>query len=200
MSKERRILEAKYDIESRADGKKYISFYAIVFNVLSRNMGGWYERILPEAVVGADFKEWCVKKNHDANLLLGASWSGTATYEVDSRGVKCTVLAGNTSVWKDTIEEIDRGDLNFASFEFSLNNEGTSWGVETQEGIEIEVRNVKSIKKIWDLSPVVVPAYLGTEGIDVAKREFESFQRSEIEPVEVAVFNEAEILGLSLNI
>ena len=178
MEKELRVInDVDIGLQTRADGKKYIEFYAIVFNSLSRNMGGWYERILPEAVANADLSRWCAKKNHDINFLLGTSWGGTAKYEIDARGVKTIVEVGDSTIWQDTIKEIERGDLRSASFEFYLNSGGSEWLEETDaEGKTYEVRNVKSIAKITDQSPVVEPAYLGTEGIKVATREYNEYK------------------------
>lgn len=161
-------------IEERADGKQYLSYYAIVFDKLSRNMGGWYERIKRSAVDGADFTEWVAKKNHDPNLLLGTSWANTATYEVDNIGVKARVLVGDTTIWQDTVKEAKRGDLNFASFEFQTANDGVNWVNETRsDNISIDVREITKFSKIWDLSPVVTPAYPDTKGVSIAKREHE---------------------------
>lgn len=137
-------------------------------------MGGWFERIHPVAVEGADFSEWCVKKNHDANLLLAASWSGTATHTIDEKGVLTRALVGDSTIWNDTIKEVERGDLACASFEFQNASDGVEWTRELNEaGTEIEVRNIKRFYKIWDQSPVVVPAYPDTKGITVAKREYD---------------------------
>lgn len=165
---------ASIGIEERADGKQYLSYYAIVFDKLSRNMGGWYERIKRSAVEGADFTEWVAKKNHDPNLLLGTSWANTATYEIDDIGVKARVLVGDTTIWQDTVKEAKRGDLNFASFEFQTANGGVEWITETRtDNITIDVREIKQFSKIWDLSPVVTPAYPDTKGVSIAKREHE---------------------------
>lgn len=178
MEKELRVInDVVFVLQTRANGKRYVEFYAIVFNSLSRNMGGYYERILPEAVANADLTRWCAKKNHDINLLLGTSWAGTAQYEIDKRGVKTIIEVGDTTIWQDTVKEIERGDLCCASFEFYLNSGGSEWLEETDaEGKTYEVRNVKSIAKITDLSPVVEPAYLGTEGMIVATREYNEYK------------------------
>ena len=203
MEKEVIFSRQKVEIETRDDGQKYISFYAIVFNDLSRNMGGWHERILPEAVANADFSEWCVIKNHDRNQILGASWSGTANYTIDQRGVKCTTMVGNSTIWKDTVDQIERGDLNFASFGFTPANDGYNFTTETRDGKQIEVGNVKSIRKIWDLSPVMVPAYPTTEGISMAKREYDAYkQREQPEQKEQQEreYNEYKALALQLQI
>lgn len=160
-------------IEKRADGKTYMVYYAIVFNKLSRDMGGWRERVLPSAVDGADFTEWVAKKNHDANYLLAASWSGTGKFEADERGIKTILLAGDSTIWNDTMKEAVRGDLRSASFEFQLAKDGVRWVNENVDGVDTDIREITKFKKIWDLSPVVVPAYPDTNGISIAKREHE---------------------------
>lgn len=163
--------------EQREDGKRYLKYYAVLFNQISRNMGGWYERILPEAFDKADVTEWVAKKNHDMNLILGASYAGTASYTKDSTGILCRILVGDTTTWLDTIKEVERGELRGASFEFSLAQGGARWITEKRGDINVEVREVVNIGKLWDLSPVVRPAYPGTmdKGVSVAKREYEQY-------------------------
>lgn len=194
-------------IEERADGKKEIRYYAVLFNELSRNMGGWYERILPTAFEKTDFEEWTAKKNHDPNLILGASWAGTASYEIDGTGVLARVVVGDTTIWQDTLKEIQRGELRGASFEFNIASEGAKWISEKKDDIEVDVREINGVGKIWDLSPVIRPAYRGTmnKGIDIAKREYDQYKSAKDQQIEdsnttVETENEIELLEMELDV
>lgn len=179
---ERRIHNAsRFGIETRANGKKYLTGYGIVFNVLSRSMYGWYERILPAVLDGCDVSEVICKFNHDMNMPLGTSWARTLTWEVDEIGVKYSVELPDTNLGRDIEVLVNRGDLRDSSFEFTTATGGVDWVTEeTTDGFEIEIREVKKLRKLWDLSPVMLGAYpdTGKEGLSVAKREYETFKES----------------------
>ncbi len=168
---------SKFSIETRADGRKYLSGYGIVFNQRSRYMWGFYERIMPGCLEGCDVSEVLCKFNHDVNQLLGANYSGTLTWEVDEIGVKYTVELPDTELGRSIEVHVNRGDLRDSSFEFELryNGDDITWLTEETDGIEYEVRQINKIKKLWDLSPVTIGAYKGTgeEGLSIAKREYD---------------------------
>ena len=179
MEKEARILKANIGIESRAEGKRYLEYDAIVFNTRSRNVGGFYEIISPTAVRGADFSEWFAKKNHNTNFMLGSSEAGTANYVITDTAVRASVLVGDSTIWADTMKEVERRELNHASFEFTVKEGGDSWERITEDGKVKLVRTVTAIEKIYDMSPVNFPAYKDTMGITVAKRSLDAFLASE---------------------
>ncbi|OZI06597.1 hypothetical protein BWI93_19145 [Siphonobacter sp. BAB-5385] len=168
---------SQFAIETRADGKKYLSGYGIVYNQLSRYMWGFYERIMPGALEGCDISEVLCKFNHDVNQLLGANYSKTLTWEEDEIGVKYTVELPDTELGRSIEVHVNRGDLRDSSFEFELRYNGTdiTWLTEEKDGIEYEVRQINKLKKLWDLSPVTIGAYKGTgeEGLQIAKREYD---------------------------
>lgn len=177
----RRHSASQFGIETRANGKKYLTGYGIVFNVLSRSMYGWYERILPSALDGCDVTEVISKFNHDMNMPLGTSWARTLTWEVDEKGVKYSVELPDTNLGRDIEVLVGRGDLRDSSFEFNTATGGVDWVTEqTTDGFEIEIREIKKLRKLWDLSPVMLGAYpdTGKEGLSVAKREYEAFKET----------------------
>lgn len=169
--------------ETRADGKRVISGYAIVFNSYSEVLGygGWRERILPTAVSSmTDFSECICKYNHDEDMLLGSVRAGTLRYSVDDRGVKYEVDIPNTSTGNDVFELIYRKDLWGSSFEFYVGENGADWTEEVIDGVLTEVRIVKNIARVLDMNPVVRPAYHGTDGLAALKRSYEEAKRGSI--------------------
>lgn len=123
---ERRYLNSALAIEERADGTSAIVGYAARFHDpsdpgtefrLSPNM---VERIAPTAFTDA-VKSDDVRAlfNHDPNVVLGRSKSGTLKLSVDSRGLKYEITAPTTQAGRDVMESIKRGDIDGASFAFT---------------------------------------------------------------------------------
>ncbi|GAB3511663.1 HK97 family phage prohead protease [Emticicia fontis] len=172
LDKENRFFDgSEFRIVKEGD-KTYLEGYGIVFNSDSRLLYGFFkERILPEAVVGADMSRMVSKFNHDINQVLGTTWAGTLTYTTDARGVKYKVELPDTQVGRDVAVLAERGDLRASSFEFRT--EEDQWFTETHEGKEIDVRVIKKFSAIRDLSPVIDEAYEGTQGLGLTKRDYE---------------------------
>lgn len=154
------------------NGKRYLEGYGIVFNSESRLLYGFFvERVLPEAIEGADMTRIVSQFNHDRNMVLGTSWAGTLTYSVDARGVKYKVELPDTTAGRDVGVLAERGDLRASSFGFRVKDD--YWTIETRDGKEIEVRTIKKFEVINDLSPVIDEAYTGTQGLEISKRFYE---------------------------
>jgi hypothetical protein len=168
--------ETELRVIKDASGKKYLEGYGIVFNSDSRMIYGIFkERIMPEAINDAtDMTEIVAKYNHDINRTLGTTWGGTLTWSRDSKGIKYKVELPDTETGREVEVLAERGDLRGSSFEFQLAKEGYRWEVEKVGDIEIDVRVVTNIRKIADLSPVIRPAYPGTENtIKTYKRQIQ---------------------------
>lgn len=186
MKKEYRFTDSgpEMRVEQR-DGKNYLKAYGIVFNSDSRVLYGWFkERIKPEALDAADMTEIISKYNHDINRSLGTTWGGTLTWGKDDTGVWYEVELPDTETGREVKVLAERGDLRGSSFEFELNTDGARWLTEeVADGVTIDVREVTNIRKIYDLSPVMRPAYPKTEGmVEVYKREQRDFTGQTEEP------------------
>ncbi len=130
-----------------------IAGYAAVFNADSEDLGGFIERIAPEAfdnVMGDDVRFLI---NHDPNLLLARTTSGTLRLSKDETGLRYEVDLGGQSYATDLLESIRRGDISQNSFAFRVEKE--EW--KTVNGQM--TRTIKSLKKLSDASIVTYPAY-----------------------------------------
>lgn len=147
-------------IELRAaqDGTAILAGYAIVYNSLSQNLGGFVERILPGAADKslADHVRVLARYNHDDNWLLGATDSGTLRLASDSTGLQYEVDLPNTTAGNDVRELAARGDLRNSSFAFYVPENGDEWGV-TDQGFPL--RTIRALQLV-DVAPVNSPAYL----------------------------------------
>jgi HK97 family phage prohead protease len=172
---ERRVLSAD-DVELRVvneDGKRKITGYAAVFGKQSVDLGGFIEVIEPGAFARALDEKHDVRclKNHDPNLVLGRTKSGTLTLEQNGKGLKFTVKPGDTQTARDTAEEIARGDIDGCSFAFrTLVDE---WDYDQDPPL----RTLKDME-LFDVGPVTYPAYPDTS---VAMRSLAAVQKR-VEP------------------
>lgn len=152
--------------ESRDITDGTITGYASVFYdgssdtefTLGRAGGQVYvERIMPTAfdAVLANGDDVVGLFNHDRNLVLGRTSSGTMELFKDATGLHYSILAGNTNVAKDVMKHRARGDIRGSSFGFRVTDENTV----NEEGKH--VRQIHSVELI-DVGPVTHPAYDGT--------------------------------------
>ncbi len=161
-----RVFDLK-DVEIRqvADGLPEIVGYAAVYGRESSNMGGFIEIIETgffENALDGDIRAlW----NHNSDLPLGRTQAGTLFLRDDAQGLYTRTLPPNTSYGRDAIISIERGDVTHMSFSFQALPTGEHWYV--REDGEVVRRLLKGgCKKIFDISPVVYPAYEATR-VDV---------------------------------
>jgi HK97 family phage prohead protease len=175
MNKETRIYKGNEDTELRAhtdkeSGKRYIEFYASVFNQESRllfeNDTLFREVISPnafdEALASKDL-DVLATYNHDNTRMLGRSnvMSGANTLELTptERGLKSRVEIPNTATGNEVFELIERGDLDEASFVFTVDEEGQDWDFTEEPAL----RTINNVRGLYDVSVVHKGAYAGGE-------------------------------------
>ncbi|WP_215225862.1 HK97 family phage prohead protease [Echinicola shivajiensis] len=155
------------------DGKYYISGYALRFNTLSKDFGGWFETIHNEAINDNTVMDDIVCRfNHKDDYILGRSSSNTLEVRVDDEGLfyKCE-LDLDISYHKDLYLSVKRGDVSKSSFAFQIAEDGEKW-----EKIDDKyVRTITSFKLLADVAPVVNPAYEDTSvrNFDEVKKELD---------------------------
>ena len=150
-------------VEVRDDGgRRVLTGYAIVFNSMSCDLGGYRERVSPSAVDDAlrDIRDGKMdvqaRIQHRGGLdLIGRIGNGTLSLEKDSKGVAYRIYLPNTTS-ADNIYELVKGQyITKSSFAFSLRgSNGAEWDYSTSP----PTRTLRSIN-IHDVSPVDSPAY-----------------------------------------
>lgn len=156
------------------DGGKLIG-YAAVFNKRSKDLGGFVEVIEPGAFrdaisAGADIKAlW----NHDSNIVLGRTLSGTLSIAEDDTGLKVEITPPEKGIARDYAEMVLRGDVSQMSFAFSVRSDGQRFE-ELEDGTIL--RTLTSLD-LFEVSPVTFPAYPDTT---IAKRAMEEMTRNEV--------------------
>lgn len=142
--------ELRADLESRT-----IRGYAAVFNSDSENLGGFIERIDPKAFDGVLNDDVRALINHDDNMILARTISGTLSLSVDERGLSYEFEVPNTTYGNDLLVSVQRGDISQSSFGFSVAEDEWDRG-------DVRRRTIKKVARLYDVSPVTYPAYPDT--------------------------------------
>jgi len=154
---ERRFTRGPVEIRAETEQTRTIGGYAAKFNKLSRDLGGFVERIDPRFFnksAGDGWPDVLARYNHDDNMLLGTTAAGTLRLHLDSVGLDYTVdlPQHRGDVW----ELVARGDVRQSSFAFFTLED--DWGV-TEQGYPL--RTLLS-GRLVDVAPVNTPAYPDT--------------------------------------
>jgi uncharacterized protein len=154
---------AKVEIRAANDGRKTIEGYAAVFNSLSGDLGGFREQIAPGAFTRAlaEKPDVLCLLNHDASQMLGRTASGTCEIEQDDTGLRFRCDMPDTTLGRDLYEQIKRGDISQCSFSFTCDDD--EWDeMDDEQGRSFVRRTVVGVRKLFDVSPVAMPAYPAT--------------------------------------
>lgn len=163
----------------RAEGAgAMICGHAAVFGSLSEDLGGFREQIAPGAFSQA-ISEDDVRAlfNHDPNFILGRNRSKTLRMKEDTRGLAMEIDAPDTQTIRDLVlAPIERGDVSQMSFGFAVRGaNGDDWQKDETGQV---IRTLRSVR-LYDVSPVVFPAYPQT---DVAMRGLLAWQGRQAPP------------------
>lgn len=142
---------------------RHIEGYAIVFNSLSNDLGGFREIIEQGAITDEliNNSDIVCLMNHDIKKgLLARSYHGRGSLklDIDEHGLHYSFEAPKTALGDEVLEGIRRGDIAKCSFAFVCGED--VW--DKDENGEY-IRHVKKIKNLYDVSLVYHPAYEETE-------------------------------------
>ena len=153
--------------EGNAESRRIVG-YAIVFDSESCVLWDWggefvetieREAVSEELIANADVK--CLF-NHNREALLARSnkGEGTLTLTIDEVGLRYEFDAPNTIDGDKVLELVRRGDIVGSSFAFSCAGEDACRYYEDADGMLHRV--VRRITGLYDVSPVIDPAYTQT--------------------------------------
>ena len=180
--RERRVLPAAGAIEFRAapeggssDSLGTLVGVAVPWDSLSERLWTDYETGLPVferfargAFTSCLASERCDPRclvEHDPRMLVGRLSAGTLRVSETERGLEYEVDVPNTTLGRDLVVSVRRGDLTQSSFSFRIAKEGQVW-LEEEDRL---VREVRTVGELFDVSPVTYPAYTESS-IEVAQR------------------------------
>jgi hypothetical protein len=154
-----------------------ITGYAAVYDRLSLDLGGFREKILPGAfdkvLARQRGKQDVVAVfNHDNNIVLGRTSSGTLELSSDAKGLRYEVTPPATR--SDIVELIARRDVRGSSFAFTVGTGGDAWSSDDKGSI----RSVREVSGLFDVGPVVNPAYPDSS-VQAALRSYEAWMETQ---------------------
>jgi hypothetical protein len=165
-----------------------IEGHAAVFNQLSGDLGGFVELIEPgffDNVMNDDVRALV---NHDPNLILGRTKSGTLEISQDATGLfqrtyPPVVEPDAIRYAKDLMISIKRGDVTQQSFAFTVKS---TWNGDPEDGYRWETLDDLVIrrllpggcKRLYDVSPVTYPAYPQTDVSASVRSSLEKFRET----------------------
>ena len=143
--------------ENRFGSDYYVEGYATTFQpyeLYEDEDGPVYELFTKESFIGTDMADVIFQYNHEGKVYARQS-NATLVIEIDDHGMKiCADLSKSQSA-RDLFEEISSGLTTKMSWGFRLGE--YEYNKETRTIVH------KSVKKIYDVSAVSIPANSGTE-------------------------------------
>lgn len=172
-------LRSTETIKAVDNEKMIVEGYALRFNTLSNDLGGFVETISPQALEDADLSDVRCLIDHDPSKVLGRTTSETLSLKVDDEGLYFRCRLPDTSYSRDLYENIRLGNINQCSFGFVLDEDGDT--VERRDD-GLFKRTLNRIRSLFDVSVVTYPAYNDTD-VAPALRSIEKVKEKEQEEI-----------------
>jgi HK97 family phage prohead protease len=144
-------------VENRGEGDALpeLSGYAALFGKATELMPGFHEKVARGAFTrsladGADVRALV---DHDPSKIIGRNTANTLELSENNRGLKVTIRPPNTTVGRDIVESIGRGDVSQMSFAFRTVEDSFK---EHKDG---SVTRTLLHVNLYDVSIVTYPAY-----------------------------------------
>src|SRR5262245_44794001 len=117
------------------NGRTLLRGYAIVFNALSLNLGGFRELIKPQAIQRTLDEKIDLRAlvDHDTRMVIGRLTADTLRLHPDTHGLGVEINPPNTTYGRDIVESVGRGDVSGMSFAFRTVTD--DWHVEDETPI-----------------------------------------------------------------
>ena len=167
---EKRIKENRF-IEIRAvedNEDMIIEGYAAVFN--QETDLGWCKEVIDcKAFDETDMKDCCLNYNHGQSKAVARTRNNSLELLVDAVGLKIRAKLIDTTEGVDIYKSVKAGLLDKMSFAFTVKED--EWDYEK------DIRRIKNIDKLYDVSIVDIPAYEGTSVFARSKEEYEEEKR-----------------------
>lgn len=116
-----------------------------------------------DALRDADMRDVIMQYDHEGRVFARTS-NDTLIVDPDAHGLAMEARLGGTSLGRGLFEEIKGGYTTKMSWAFTVNRERDEWKTETApDGRQLETRIIHSVRKVYDVSAVSLPANDATE-------------------------------------
>ena len=149
-------------VRAAEGGKRTLTGYAAMYNVESPEYYGFVEEIAPGSFAAALRGEDDVRAlvNHDPSMVIGRSTAGTLRLSDDAKGLRVEIDVPDTTVGRDLVTSIERGDVSQMSFAFETVRD--EWSYRDINGRSVTKRRLLEAR-LFDVSAVTYPWYPTTE-------------------------------------
>lgn len=116
-----------------------------------------------DALKDADMSDVIMQYDHEGRVYARTS-NNTLTVTPDAHGLGMEADLGGTDLGRGLFQEIKGGYTTKMSWGFTVNRDRDEWTSETApDGRALETRTIKSVRKVYDVSAVSLPANDATE-------------------------------------
>ncbi|MCO7126632.1 HK97 family phage prohead protease [Sporolactobacillus shoreicorticis] len=163
-------------LTNQESNQKVISGYALEFNTLSDDLGGFRETLSQTCLQSTDLSDVRCLFNHDPNMILGRTGKNLEL-TIDQKGLYFSCTLPDRDYANNVYQNIQDGLINQCSFGFVVADGGEAW---SEDGNGDYIRTITNIAEIFDVSPVTVPAYRQTS-VEAAQRSLNIFKQKQSE-------------------
>ena len=147
------------EAEPEQEEKKIVRGYASTFNepyTLYQGDDWRYDEVVDSnAFENTDMTDVIMQYDHEGRVFARMS-NDTLKVTPDERGLLIEADLGGTELGRQLFDEIRLGYTNKMSFGFTVDGEEET--KEKVDGIEVYTRTIKSVRKLYDVSAVSIPA------------------------------------------
>ena len=146
--------------EEVPDERKIVTGYASTFNepyTLYENDDWRFNEVVDaRAFDNTDMSDVIMQYDHEGRVFARMS-NNTLTVTPDDRGLLIEADLGGTELGRQLFEEIRGGYTNKMSFGFTVDGEEVR-DMKDADGKDLTVRTITSVRKLYDVSAVSLPA------------------------------------------
>ena len=148
------------ETEEAPDERKVVKGYASTFNepyTLFENDDWRFNEVVDaRAFENTDMSDVIMQYDHEGRVFARIS-NNTLTVTPDERGLLIEADLGGTELGRQLFEEIRGGYTNKMSFGFTVDGEEIL-DTKDADGKDLTVRTITSVRKLYDVSAVSLPA------------------------------------------
>ena len=146
---------------------RVVEGYAVVFNKLSQDLGGFREIIRPSAITEELINNSDIIANVDHNneYMMARLRKGKGNIDLilEERGLKFRYTIPNTVKGDELWSHIERGEIDQCSFAFGIDYSDPAAEKYYVDKDGVTIREILKIAQLYDISAVINPAYEDTE-------------------------------------